>query len=51
MGLRPTRGDENQRRPRESGDPLSVQWTPACAGMTRLSAVSDMLAVRVCMLS
>ena len=37
MGLRPTRANENQRRPRESGDPLSVQWIPACAGMTRLS--------------
>ena len=37
MGLRPTRGNENYRRPRESGDPLSVQWIPACAGMTRLS--------------
>jgi len=35
MGLRPTRGNENKRRhPRESGDPLSVKWIPACAGMT-----------------
>ena len=35
MGLPPTRSDENQRRrPRESGDRLSVQWIPACAGMT-----------------
>jgi len=24
MGLWPTRGNENQRRPRESGDPLRV---------------------------
>ena len=38
MGLRPTPGDENQRcRLRESGDPLSVQWIPAFAGMTRFS--------------
>ena len=29
MGLRPTRDNENRRcRPRESGDPLSVQWIP-----------------------
>jgi hypothetical protein len=34
MGLQPTRGNENHRRPRESGGPLSVQWIPACAGMT-----------------
>ena len=35
MGLWPSRGNENQRcRPRESGDPLSVQWIPAFAGMT-----------------
>jgi len=35
MGLWPTRGNENQRRrPRESGDPLSVKWIPAFAGMT-----------------
>jgi hypothetical protein len=41
MGLRPTRGNENQRRrPRESGDPLSVKWIPACAGMTRLSGAA-----------
>ena len=37
MGLWPTRGNKHQRRPREGGDPLSVQWIPACAGMTRLS--------------
>ena len=37
MGLLPTRGNENQRRPRESEDPLSLPWIPACAGMTRLS--------------
>ena len=37
MGLLPTRGNENQRRPRESEDPLSLTWIPACAGMTRLS--------------
>jgi len=24
MGLRPTRGNENQRRPREGGDPFQV---------------------------
>jgi len=36
MGLWPTRGNENHRcRPRESGDPLPVQWIPAFAGMTR----------------
>ena len=34
MGLWPTRSSENRRRPRESGDPLSVRWIPACAGMT-----------------
>ena len=34
MGLWPPRGDVNQRRPRESGDPSSVQWIPAFAGMT-----------------
>jgi hypothetical protein len=35
MGLWPTRGNENLRcRPRESGDPLSVHWIPAFAGMT-----------------
>jgi len=35
MGHWPTRGNENRRRrPRESGDPLSVQWIPAFAGMT-----------------
>jgi hypothetical protein len=34
MGLGPTRSNKNQRRPRESGDPLSVQWIPAFAGMT-----------------
>jgi hypothetical protein len=34
MSLWPTRGNENQRRPRVSGDPLSIQWIPACAGMT-----------------
>jgi hypothetical protein len=34
MGLWPTRANENQRRPREGGDPLSVQWIPAFAGMT-----------------
>ena len=42
MNLRPIRGNENQRRPREtcpprkrgSGDPLSVQWIPAFAGKT-----------------
>ena len=38
MGLRPTRANENQRcRPRESGDPLSFQWIPAFAGMTRFA--------------
>ncbi len=37
MGLWPTRGNDIQRRPRESGDPLSAQWIPAFAGMTRLS--------------
>ena len=35
MGLWPTRENENQRcRPRESGDPPSVQWIPAFSGMT-----------------
>ena len=37
MGLRPTRANEHQRRPRESGDPLPVQGIPAFAGMTRFS--------------
>ena len=37
MGLWPTRGNDIQRRPRESGDPLSAQWIPAYAGMTRFS--------------
>ena len=40
MGLRPTRGKENRRRPRESGDPLSVQWIPAFAGMTQSARFS-----------
>lgn len=30
-------GNENQRRPRARGDPLSIQWIPACAGMARFS--------------
>ena len=34
MGHWPTRGNETLRRPRESGDPSSVQWIPASAGMT-----------------
>ncbi len=41
MGLWPTRGNENQgRRPRESGDPLSVKWIPACPGMTYMARFS-----------
>jgi hypothetical protein len=40
MGLRPTRGNENRRRrPRESGDLLSVQWIPTCAGMTEPAVI------------
>ena len=35
--LWPTRGNENQRRPSESGDPWPDRWIPACAGMTWLS--------------
>jgi hypothetical protein len=37
MGLWPTRDKQNQRRPRESGDPSSVKWIPAFAGMTCFS--------------
>ena len=38
MSLRPTPGHEKEiRRPREGGDPFSVQWIPAFAGMTRFS--------------
>ena len=40
MGLQPTRGHENRRRPRESGDPLSSQWIPAFAGMTQRARFS-----------
>ncbi|SPE30132.1 hypothetical protein SBA2_490011 [Acidobacteriia bacterium SbA2] len=40
MGLRPTLGNEYRRRPRESGDPLSVQWIPAFAGMTQRARFS-----------
>jgi hypothetical protein len=37
MGLQPTRENQNRRRrPREGGDPLSVQWIPAFAGMTNM---------------
>jgi len=43
MGLRPTRGHENRRRPRESGDPLSSQWIPAFAGMTQRARFSGEL--------
>ena len=38
MGLRPTLGNENRRRRRESGGPVvgsGTRWIPACAGMTR----------------
>jgi len=35
MGLWPARGNENRRRPRASGDPLSEQGIPAFAGMTQ----------------
>ncbi len=40
MGLSPTPGDEIRRRPRESGDPLSVKWIPAFAGMTQRARFS-----------
>ena len=40
MGLWPTLGNENRRRPRESGDPLSIQWIPAFAGMTQRAQLS-----------
>jgi hypothetical protein len=41
MGLWPIRGSENQRRrPREGGDPLSAKWTPASAGMTYMARFS-----------
>ena len=41
MGRWPTQGNENQRRrPRESGDPLSARWIPACAGMTHRARFS-----------
>jgi hypothetical protein len=42
MGLWPTPGNENRRRPRESGDPLSVQWIPAFAGMTQERDFQDL---------
>jgi hypothetical protein len=40
MGLWSTRGSENRRRPRESGDPSSGQWIPAFAGMTQRARFS-----------
>jgi hypothetical protein len=41
MRLWPAPGNEDQhRRLRESGDPLSVKWIPACAGMTYMARFS-----------
>ena len=46
MGLWPSRGNENQRRrPRESGDPSSVQGIPAFSVMTRFSGENDGVAL------